>query len=269
MPSNRIALLKILLLSLGAVSTSDAQTPSSSRATTNALSQFRVVPRILVGKDWETLIVLLNPGQNPVSFQQAFFADGKPVALAIGSESLGVNLTTPAIQGSVSPGARVTLALGTPDQNVQEVWSLLSYAQGALDGYTVLRRRAQAGDFSFEATMPLSGTQDLNTYLPFDNTQGFRSQVTLVNPASDISATVRLTYLNTEGGTVLIDSVLLTPAQQLTFILPDTYPDLANKAGGVLIETDTDRLSVFGLRQNVRYGVISALPAIAGRPALR
>jgi len=49
----------------------------------------------------------------------------------------------------------------------------------------------------------------------------------------------------------------------------DTYLDLANRAGTILIETDADRLSVVGLRQNVRYGVISALPAIAGRASLR
>jgi hypothetical protein len=260
--------LHILLLCLTTFTASSAQT-ISSRAMTSAVPQFQVAASILVGKDWETLVVLLNSGQSSVSFQQAFFAAGKPVALSIRSESLGSDLTVPAIQGTVAPGARITLALGTSRQDLPEVWSLLSYAQGTLDGYTILRRKSQTGDFSFETTIPLSGTQDLSTYLPFDNTQGFRSHLTLVNPASDFSATVRLTYLNPEGGTVLIDLVLLTPAQQLTMVLPDTYPDLANRAGTILIETDANRLSVVGLRQNVRYGVISALPAIAGRATLR
>jgi hypothetical protein len=264
--AKQVLLLNLSFLSLVA-SVCAAQT-TSSRATTTPVPQFRVAPRILVGKDWETLVILLNSGKTPVIFQEAFFGDGQPVALSIRSESLGMNLIAAAFQGQVAPGARVTLSLANSGQDVPEVWSLLSYPQGSLDGYTVIRRKSQTGDFSFETTIPLSGTQDLRTYLPFDNTQGFRSQLTLVNPASDLSATIRLTYLNPEGGTVLIDSVSLAPAQQFTVILPDTYPDLANKAGTILIETDTDRLSVAGLRQNVRHGVIYALPAIAGSPGL-
>ena len=257
----------IVLLGLMAASLSLAQA-ASPRATAAGGPQFRVAPKILVGKDWETLVILVNTGPTPASFQQAFFADGRPAPLSIRSEALGVNLTAPAIQGVVAPGARVTLALGNSGQDLAEVWSLLSHAPGTLDGYTLLRRRAQTGDFSFEATIPLSAAHDVTTYLPFDNTQGFRSQLTLVNPAHDLAATVRLTCLNPEGATVLIDSVTLAPAQQLTLVLPDTYPDLANKTGTVLIETDTDRLAVLGLRQNVRHGVISTLPAIAGRTML-
>ena len=273
MLATRLSTFKTLFFGLAVVTGSMAQTTPSraytSVHTASGTPQFRVAPRILVGKEWETVVVLLNPGSAPASFQQVFFAAGKPAALSIRSESLAVALTAPAIQGVVAPGARITLALGESGHDIQEVWSLLSYALGALEGYVILRRRAPGGDFSFETTIPLSGTQDVSTYMPFDNTQGFRSQLTLVNPASGISATVRLTYLNPDGKPVLIDSVSLAPAEQLTLILPDTYPDLANKAGTILIETDTDRLSVVGLRQNVKYGVISALPAITGGPVLR
>jgi hypothetical protein len=274
--TNRLSTLKILWLTLAAGVVCLAQTTGEGRSfrasasinghspnkTPAASPQFRVAPRILVGKDWETLIVLVNPGPNAVSFQQAFFAGRKPVTLSIRSAALGVDLAAPAIQGVLAPGARIDLLLGPSGVDIQEAWSLLTDPQGVLDGYVVLRRRAQSGDFSFETTIPLSGTQDVSAYVPFDNTQGFRSQLTVVNPASDIAATVRLTYLNPQGGTVLIDSVSVMPAGQLTLTLPDTYPDLANKAGTILIETDTDRLSVVGLRQNLKYGVISALPAL-------
>jgi hypothetical protein len=273
MLATRLSTFKTLFFGLAVVTGSTAQTTSShaytSVHTASETPHFRVAPRILVGKEWETLVVLLNPGAAPVSFQQAFFADGKPTALSVRSESLAVALTAPAIQGAVAPGARITLALGSAGPYIQEGWSLLSYAQGALEGYVILRRRAPGGEFSFETTIPLSGTQDVSAYMPFDNTQGFRSQLTLVNPTSDISATVRLTYLNPDGKPVLIDSVSLAPAEQLTLILPDTYPDLANKAGVILIETDTDRLSVVGVRQNMTHGVISTLPVFTGRPVLR
>ena len=264
MLTHRASVLTRVVLATAALSTAFAQT----HATSSRRDHFRAIPRILVGKEWDTLVVLFNPGPAPVGFQQTFFADRKPVSLSIRSEALALDLTAPAIQGVIAPGAKVTLQLGSSAGDVQEVWSLLSYGDGALDGYTVVRRRAQGGAFSFETTLPLSGTQDVSTYIPFDNTQGFRSQLTLVNPASDVSTRVRLTYLGPAGSTLLIDSIFLAPAEQLTLALPDIYPDLANKSGTVLVESDTDRLAIVGLRQNVNYGVISALPAIAG-PALK
>jgi len=96
--------------------------------------------------------------------------------------------------------------------------------------------------------------------VPFDNTLGFRSQLTLVNPAGDLSSQVQLTYLNPQGQVLLIDSLTLQPAQQMTLVLPDTYPDLANKSGSVLVQADIDRFSVTGLRCNNAYGAIAALP---------
>jgi hypothetical protein len=232
-------------------------------------AQFRVFPRLLLGKGAETRIVLLNPGAAPVAFQQAFFSGGKPAPLAIRSDFLVEDLTSSALQGVLMPGSSVTLTLSAPSDDVQEAWSLLTYNEGSVEGYAVVRRRAASGAFSFEAALPLGGTQDLSTYIPFDNTQGFRSQLTLVNPTSDRSAVVRLTCLDPQGRVVLMDAVTLAPAQQLTLVLPDTYPDLANKTGSILVETETDRLSVTALRQNINYGVIAALPSMTASPARR
>jgi hypothetical protein len=61
---------------------------------------------------------------------------------------------------------------------------------------------------------------------------------------------------------LLIDSLTLEPQQQMTLILPDVYPDLANKSGSVLVEADIDRFSVTGLRCNEAYGAIAALPTM-------
>jgi hypothetical protein len=138
-----------------------------------------------------------------------------------------------------------------------------------LDGYAILRQRAAGGAFSFETTLPFSRTQDVSTYMPFDNAQDFRSQLTVVNPASDTSVQVRITCLNPQGGIVLIDSLSLAARQQMTLVLPDTYPDLANRTGTILIEADTDRLSIGGMRQNTNYGVISALPAVNYVPGVQ
>lgn len=105
-------------------------------------------------------------------------------------------------------------------------------------------------------------------YVPFDNTLGFRSQLTLLNPAGNLSSHVQLTYLDPKGKVLLTDSVTLQPAQQMTVILPDTYPDLANKSGSVLVEADIDRSSVTALRYNDAYGAVAALPVITRSASL-
>lgn len=266
--------MKIHLLVLAIVFTMQGQTHESrfglggarSNVPVSVTTQFRAVPSILVGGEWETSIVLVNSSTTPTAFQESFVdGSGKPVTLSIQSDSPTTGVTASAIQGALAAGSSLTLDLAPSNGgSLQEAWSLLSYEGGAIEGYAILRREAAGNAFSFEATLPLSHTQDVSTYMPFDNRQDFRSQLTLVNPVSDNSVQVRLTYLNPQGEVVLIDSLVLNPLQQITLVLPDTYPDLANKNGTVLIQADTDRLSVAGLRQNVDYGVISALPATSG-----
>jgi hypothetical protein len=74
--------------------------------------------------------------------------------------------------------------------------------------------------------------------------------------------------MNAQGRVLLIDALTLRPAQQMTLVLPDTYPDLANKSGSVLVEADINRFSVAGLRSNDAYGAIAALPTMSRNASL-
>lgn len=238
----------------------EASAPSAS-----VVAQSRVLPRILSDGNWETTVVLLNTGSASVTFQQFFFAaDGKPTSYAIHTQAASGDLTASAIQGVLVPGSSLRLVLSDPSGTVREGWSLLTCNEGpgAVDGYAIIRRRGLSGDFQSETTVPFSSMRDYSVYMPFDNTLGFRSQLTLVNPAGNLASQVRLTYLNSQGQVLLIDSLTLRPSQQVTLVLPDAYPDLANKSGSVLVEADIDRFSVTGLRCNEAYGAIAALPTM-------
>lgn len=233
------------------------------------ITQNRVLPRVLAGNNWETGIVLFNPGSTSVVFREVFLAaDGKPAAFVVRGQGIAEDVTTSAIEGVLAPGATLNLSVSAPPGEAREGWSLLAYdaAAGTLDGYAKLRHRSVLAGISFEVTLPLGDLQDTAEYMPFDNTEGFRSQVTLINPAGNLSTQVRLTFLSSRGAVILIDSVTLRPAQQMTLSLPDIYPDLANQTGAVFIQADTDRLSVAGLRYNDTYGAIAPLPAIPGPP---
>jgi hypothetical protein len=227
--------------------------------------QSRVLPRILSDSNWETTVVLLNTGSASVTFQQFFFAaDGMPASYTIHTQAPSEDITASAIQGVLAQGSSLRLVLSDTSGSTREGWSLLTYDEGpgAVDGYAIIRRRGLSAGFNSETTVTSSSLRDYSVYMPFDNTLGFRSQVTLVNPAANLSSQVRLTYLNPQGQVLLIDSLTLRPAQQVTLVLPDTYPDLANKSGSLLVEADIDRFSVTGLRCNDAYGAIAALPTM-------
>src|SRR5947209_13478407 len=69
-------------------------------------TQSRVFPRILAGSDWETTVVLLNPGSSPVTFQQFFFGgDGKLAQFAVQNTASPDVLTTSGISGILLPGS--------------------------------------------------------------------------------------------------------------------------------------------------------------------
>ena len=111
--------------------------------------------------------------------------------------------------------------------------------------------------------------QDVSLYVPFEDTQGFRTPFTLVEPTSNLAAQVRLTYLSPAGDVLLIDSLIMKPGEQITLILPDTYPDLAQKVGNVIVESNIDRFSAVALRYSDATGAIFAAPAINGPGALQ
>ena len=232
---------------------------------TSAVVQSKVLPRILSDSNWETTVVLFNTGSASVAFQQFFFAaDGKPNSYTIHAQATSEEITASAVQGVLAPSSSLSLVLSDTTGAIREGWSLLTYddGPGAVDGYAIIRRKGLSPGLDSEITVAFSSMRDYSVYTPFDNTLGFRSQVTLVNPAVNLSAQVQLTYRDPQGQVLLIDSLTLQPQQQMTLVLPDTYPDLANKSGSVLVEADIDRFSVTGLRCNDAYGTIAALPTM-------
>jgi hypothetical protein len=243
----------------------ERRTRTAPNADSSATAEYRVATRILCGNGWESGIVLLNTGADPLTFQQFFFSpDGSPAIFNVRSEPGSQDLQTSAIQGNLNPNSSLNLALCDAGGAVREGWSLIGYlpGHGVLNGYTVIRHQGLGGMLNFETISPLSAMSDFALSMPFDNTKGFRSQLTLLNPAN-ISASVRLTCVDRQGQVLLVDVLTLQPAHQITLVLPDAYPDLANKSGTVLVGADINRLSVTGLQYNEAYGTIEALPGFS------
>jgi hypothetical protein len=205
-------------------------------------------------------------GTAPVAFRQFFMdADGKSTAVTFRADGDAQAMTAASAGAILNPGASLKLTVSGSEQPYQESWSVISDdgVQNSLSGYAVIRRRTTPGNFHFEAATPLSTMQDFSVYMPFDNTQGFRTQLTLVNPASNLPGQVRLTYRSLTGETLLIDALVMKPGQQMSIVIPDAYPDLANKAGNVFVEANINRFSAVGIRYNERSGAIAPVPRLA------
>lgn len=250
----------------GRATTGRVRIHSGRQATTFADStatEQGVFARVMAGGGWQTTLVLMNTGSTAVPFRQFFWGgDGNPRDFSVAGPD-DAPLVTSALQSTLYPNSSMNLVLPDSGSGLQEGWSSLSYdpALGKVGGYAVIRHQGLAGA-TFEATVPLSTMLDFSLRMPFDNTTGYRTQLTLVNPVSNLAAQVALTYLNAKGVIVLIDAVNLNPGQQMTIVLPDTYPDLANKTGTVAIEGNLDHLSVFGMRYSAAYGAIAAIPLV-------
>ncbi|MGD0669503.1 MAG: hypothetical protein ABSB23_18240 [Bryobacteraceae bacterium] len=209
-------------------------------------------------------MVLVNAGSSSADFQLAFSgADGESSQFVVTTQPDIGTLTTSGLQGTLGPSSSLNLALASGSQ-LQEGWGLLSYSgsPSTIGGYAIIRHSALGGAFSFETTVPLSNMQDFSLYVPFDNTLGFQTQLTIVNPASNLAAQVALTYRTPEGQVLLIDSVNLGAGQQTTIVLPNEYPDLANTSGTINVEANINVLSATAVRYNPAYGTIAAVPGM-------
>ncbi len=270
--------MKFLLLALAPITIAYGQTgiprqypltaghsrfSSAARRDVSAAVQSRVLPRIIAGDSWETTIVLFNPGDTVATFQQFFLgSDGTATSFLVRDQDGSNEMTTAAVKGVLAPKSSVAFVLSNA-AGAQEGWSMLTYdASLPVNGYAILRCPAPRGGLSSEVSVPFSDMQDYSEYIRFDNTQGFRTQLTLTNPAGNIDAQVRLTYRNPQGVVVLVDSITVPAAQQTTLSLPDVYPDLANKTGTLLVEADIDTFSALGMRYNDSVRLIAPLPTI-------
>jgi len=226
--------------------------------------QIRSLGNLVCGGGWETTIVLMDLGPTPVSFQQSFFGnDGQPASFSVRKQGDTGSVPATVVEGTVGPNGTVAFTLPDEGSSMQQGWSLLTFGGtlNQLSGYAILRHAAVGGSTS-ETTLSFSGMQDFSARVQFDNTAGFQTQLTIVNPASNLPALIRLTYFDTAGQMLLLDTITVNPGEQTSVNLPNTYPDLAGKTGSVGVLASTNVLAITGLRINPASGAISSIPVM-------
>jgi hypothetical protein len=227
---------------------------------TNIGPNDRVFPQIAAGGGWETIVVLLNLGPR-VDFTLRFYDDyGQPVPYTFRTYPEMEVVTSPAIEGYLSPRGSFNFSLyDVGDTHV--AWAVLSYdtAFARMGAYTILRQFGKDRPPA-EAIVPLSSTHDSRFCMPFDNIQGFTSAMAIVNPSTSTShATVVVYDLN--GAEITRDYLTLPPGNHRAFAIPAQFPSTAGTLGTIYVESDTSMLAAMGLRFNPA-GAFTTVPIL-------
>jgi hypothetical protein len=227
---------------IGAPNTSQTSTP-----------QTQVIPQVADGAGWATTIVLTNTatGDLPVTlnFKQAVpngagvttpwsppFQDSSPLSFTIPAGS-SIFLRTPGNATDLSQG-----------------WAEL-VADSRVSGYAIFTSRSPDGRAQ-DSTAPavLASSRIL---VPFDNTSGLITALALVNP--NASAETVSVNLRTSDGTTSAATVPALPSQgQITFLMPQTFAETANKSGLAEFYVSSGTISIIALRANPTGAVTSA-----------
>jgi hypothetical protein len=187
----------------------------------------------------------------PVTFTFHFWDDsGKALAFPILNGTAGVLTKT------LSPGSSFFAQSPGTSSTLQQGWAEVS-ANGLIAVTGTFQLNA-AGTRGSQASVV--GTQSGNNiFMPFDNTQGSSSAVAIANTNATQTLTVAMTFLSDTGvqsGT----SVVLPPKSHMAFVLPATYPVLANSRGSVNFTATSPDIAVTGLRfAPTVIGTISSL----------
>jgi hypothetical protein len=222
----------------------------SARPQAFVLPLDKVFPHFATGGGWETILVLVNLSSTRIDFDQYFYDPaGRPLPVTSKSIPGGELFTTSAAAGRLGPGSSHNILLFDQGGPIKTGWSVISYdsSNSRLGGYAIFRQRTQ-GKPDFEALVPLSGMDDSIFVMPYDNIEGFVTAMAILNPGANLTSTVRVTILDSSGRTLALDSLVLAPGRQETFIVAERFPVTKNGIGTIRFEGSTNRLAGLGFR---------------------
>lgn len=227
-------------------------------------SQDKVLPQIVTGGNWETVVVILNMSTVSTNFNLNFYDEnGAPLPLTFITFPDNQTVTSAAATGLLVPGGSFNFSL-TKAGPLRVGWAVLTYddTRGRLGGNAVLRQynANNVPGAIFEAVVPFSNMNDYNFYMPFDNLQGFSTAMALVNTGS-LTGHVSLTFLDNQGRPMFQDTITLRAGNHTAFSVPAQYPAVAGSFGTIYVQSDTTFLAGLGLRFNP-VGPFTSVPIL-------
>jgi hypothetical protein len=195
------------------------------------------------GGGWTTSFTFINLSAGPGTFPLNFWGqDGQAIQVAIrgiGNRS-ELEITVP------GNGSRTVELEDTG--NLRVGWAEIDTPfDPDIVGQAVFRQRV-AGRPDFEAIVPLSSRFESEFAMQFDNAGGFVTSMAIVNPSSFSTSTVFLDFNDENGNRILLDSITLSPRNQVAFALPQRFPQTAGRQGVLHVNGSGLSLTSLGFR---------------------
>lgn len=204
--------------------------------------------QIASGGGWKTTITLVNLAKTTSSVRVDFIADsGSPLPLPLlVTAATQSPATASSITSTIAPGATLVIESESGDPAPRIGWALVSNSE-PISGFAIFRYRSPDGKDS-EGTTPINTALTANLALPFDNTSGFQTGMTLVN-ATSAPAVINAAIFDNNGAQLALEAVTVPPMGHLAFFLPDRFASTVAKRGIVQFQnTSGGAVDAVGLR---------------------
>lgn len=225
-----------------------------------------VFPHLATGAGWETVYTIVNMTETSV-ISDLYFVNqqGGELEVTIREQGDTATLTGSSFEFTLPGGGSTTVALvDTTPGLTRQGWAFLDYdaTSSRLGGFATFRQKI-AGRADFEALVPLSSYEDSTFMLAVDETAGFITAMAICNPSDIENAVLTLTMLDPDGGTIATRTINLAAGAHTAFAIREQFPAMVGRAGTLVVESNTARLSGLGLRFNTAGGnSFSSIPVM-------
>jgi hypothetical protein len=223
-------------------------------------AQTLILPQVVDGGGWQSVIVLTNMTANTASASLTFNKDTTgggtqpwtPPFLEV-SSTAGLVL---------APGSSMFLHTPGTSAAVSQGWGQVN-ADAGIVGYVIF---SLIGLPEQDATAPAVAASN-DVLVPYDDSNGFATQIAIVNPNSS-PVDVAVGFRTTTGGVALNNLPTLPPFGHLAFALATQFPVIAGHLGLAEFYSATGNLSLIALRSNPTHSFTAAPAFFQSGPPL-
>ena len=215
---------------------------------------------LATGGGWESSIELINPTAVPATAHLRIYDDnGNTLAIPLVSVNSVINTTSSSLELLLNPRSVLILQSALPASQPVEQGSVEVTSDEGIGGFVIFRWTL-TGE---EVLVPLSSGAASSYGLPFDNTGGLATGISLASSAVQ-PATVAVTARDQNGLIVANSTITIPPLGHHAFVLTTEIPALAQLRGTIEFTPPSGvQISVLGIRSNPA-GAFTGIPLLAG-----
>ena len=232
--------------------------PAADRAIVADPTRNNIIPDLYDGGGWSTTFVFTNMDSRPIALRLQFTADdGSDLQIPVVGIGLTSNIAVP-----IQVGGTASLTTADVDNFRTSGYAFVAAANASdrFAGYAVVRQQS-SGWPDLEFTLPLAPIDENQFVLPFDNTKGFTTFVSLVNSSTQNPANVNVTVQDQNGNVLTTDQFQIGPLGRLKFNVGDRYPQTGNSVASIYFNAPGSQfLTGLGLRSGPNGSLTAITP---------